>query len=155
MVEAKLAWRVVLSMIGLCLLCEAGCGSSSSAASEESSSSTGDSSNGKQGVLAARKELLRETVGKLDDRDEACKFVSDHFLTENYGAPGRAGRHRCERVAAKLRPKGIRSYRILEFRPRQAKVRVIDTSGDVITAAYVFARDRWLLDDIRSPDTDG
>jgi hypothetical protein len=164
MAETRIGLRAVLLSAGACLLgMLGGCGDSSSAASESSNGQTAVATaeghaEGDQNALAARKKLLRKTVGELEDRNRVCKIMSDRFLRDNYDGAGEAGRRRCEKAVHSHQKKDgqrLRSYRIPTFGLKKATVRIVESSGTRVLIAFVFLEDRWLMDSARSPDSEG
>jgi hypothetical protein len=146
--------RVALIAVAIAAFAGIGCG-------ESSASGTGDSSSASQERLSASsgavepahspnelRRLLREAIPKIESRSLACTIVSDHFLRENYGAPGEIGRRHCEKVARMRPQQHIRFYRIRDFKPKRATVFVATSSGQHVLFYFVLASDSWLIDSL-------
>jgi hypothetical protein len=150
---------ILLALAGCILVVLGGCGDSSSAANETSSerTTTAAGHGGDTSVLGIRRRLLRKTVGELEDRGRVCKIMSDRFLSDNYGAPGEVGRHRCERAVHRHKPnknRRLESYRILKCGLKSARVRIVETTGTRVVIGFVFLHGRWLIDSAMSPDNE-
>lgn len=160
---APMAERTLKRRDAVAVLCLAalilvlpGCGSGSGGAVASTTSTSGKSTasadaRGEQLNPRARKRLLVKTIAKLDRRNQACEILSDRFLKDSYGAPGELGRQRCQAALEERPPRELRSYRIVQFKPRRAEVFAVDSSGSKAVMTFVFARGQWLLDDARSP----
>ena len=151
--ERGMRFPALVLVIGAAIMLLAGgCGGSSdvSGPSAAPASLTTKAKPAGEDLLKERRRQLRVALRKLENRNEACNVLSDHFLDYNYGAPGRKGRHRCQEEVQKLPPSKIRSYRILVLKIRTATVKIVDTRGTTVKVRFVFDGQRcfWTAQEV-------
>jgi hypothetical protein len=159
--EARLTMRVSLVALGIGLaIVICGCGGSSADAGTTSTTASNASAEGSgpdaaatddSALVKARRQLLWQTIPKLaENPKQACSYLTDQYLKDNYDSAGERGRQRCEREANARKPRHLKSYKIQSSGIDEAKVLIVDSAGSKAVFEFVFHNGKWLLDDATS-----
>lgn len=161
--EVRLAVRACLAMTALAAaVVIGGCGGGSAETGTASTTSTASSASaegsgsdaataGDSAATETRRRLLERTIPKLaESPKQACTYLTDRFLHDNYYSAGERGRQLCEKEARGRKSRRLKSFEIESSGLQEAKVLVLDSAGSKAVFRFVFLNGKWLLDEATS-----